>query len=270
MCGLGSTALRAYVDPESRYQFGEFMKLYRAGIRVDNGKFSWNGAEYQMPLNEEMMAFQVTKGLPVVMVSPSAHNELMPVYRPFFEFYKNNQWFWMIPCEIPGKKIIGFLLRSLDKDGGGPRKQRYCLFQVKGTMPIAYGFHQFSNFKLDTTIVLTEGVKDALFLGQYYPYVVAVLTNSISEQFCKLLQRLTTKVILAFDVDKGGMKHTKQVSEKLAQLGISCSRPYTTYKVKDWANFFSVGLSPEGIREHIRLILSQSLNDIGDDAKLLY
>lgn len=257
------------IDAETRYQFDAFCRLYENAITVRDGKYMFQDVEYSLNKDEEVIAFSSTDGSPIKLVSPFIHDEYMPIHRPFFDFYSNNSWFWMIPCEIPGGNVTGFVLRTYVKnDGSVGKKSKYNLFQVGGTMPIVFGLHRFDGFSPDMPIVLTEGVKDALFLKRFYPYVLAVLTNSVSEYLCDFISRMTSKVVIAFDVDAGGRKNTKKVIDRFSKLGVTCTRPYTTYKVKDWGNFFSI--PGEQIDRHVSFILSNSFREIGYALPILY
>ena len=263
---------RAVVDAESAYQLAKFADLYEQSLKIPEFKPDFVNL---IKGTEEYMAFSKATGNPVALISVEKQNDIIPIYTPFYQFYKENHFFWMIPCEIPGGYVTGFILRSFEVRGhhtGGDKtkKRSYYQFSVKGTMPIVYGLHKFGDFKKNTTIILVEGVKDALFLSQYYPYVIAVLTNSVSDYICMMIQRLTDKVVLAFDVDAGGRRHADKLTKRFGELVVSRSYLNTSRKVKDWANFFSTGLSEDTLKQEMHSIMKYALDQVGDDANLLY
>lgn len=263
-------AKRAFVDLETKYQLAKFKNLYDSSTKVPEMSPKaisvWGNSE-------EYKAFSKATGSPVAIVTVKYRNDIMPTYTPFYPFYKENDVFWMIPCEIPGNRTIGYLLRSIsDKSNNNEKKKKrsYYQFSVKGTMPIVYGLHTFGDFQRNTTIILVEGVKDALFLSQYYPYVIAVLTNTVSDYICMMIQRLTDRVIFAFDTDAGGRRHGEKLTKRFGELLVRREFLKTSRKVKDWANFFSTGLTEDSLKKEMKTIMKYALDQVGTDADLLY
>lgn len=264
---------RAVVDAETAYQLPKFVELYKRASKVPEFKPEFVDV---VKNSEEYKAFSKATGLPIALVSIKKDNDYIPTYSPFYQFYTENHAFWMIPCEIPGKKVIGFVLRSFDPKPKVGKKRSYCQFSVKGTMPIVYGLHNFGSFERNTTIFLVEGVKDALFLSQYYPYVISVLTNSVSDYICMMIQRLTDRIVFAFDIDadKGRNSSTRKsesrLTKRFGELIVSRAFLNTSRKVKDWANFFSTGLSEDQLRREMHSNMKHALDQVGSDANLLY
>lgn len=261
---------RTFVDPETKYHLTKFAELYDSVPKIPELS---DAVVRRIEGTEEFKAFSKATGSPIALVNIAKHNDEIPHYVPFYDFYKENPIFWLIPCEIPGHKAIGFILRSFEEKPipkSSSKKRSYYQFTVKGTMPIVYGLHAFGDFQRNTTIILVEGVKDALFLSQYYPYVIAVLTNSVSDYICMMIQRLTNSVVFAFDVDAGGKRHENKLTKRFRELVVKREFLKTSRSVKDWANFFSTGLQEDQLREEMHSIMKYALDQVGDSAKLLY
>jgi len=244
-------------DVESYYQLNRFIDLYKASYKVTSFKSPIDSEEYK--------AFVKHDGLPVGLVYPNKHEHLYPLSLGYYDFYAKSPHFWIIPCEIPGKKIIGFILRSyydIPSEKGKPKK-RYMFVRIKNTFPILFGWHRFSDFKCGDPILLTEGIKDAIFLGKYYKYTLSSLTNNVSDPCMNLLSKMTDKIVLAYDMDSDGTKGSNKVSKRFSAKGFSVANMRTTYSVKDWGNFFSLDIPEERMDTHVKALLHGAFKTIG-------
>lgn len=248
-------------DIETYYQLGKFKKLYDVSYKISDFSSEVDTEEYK--------AFKQSDGLPIGLVSSKKHEKFYPLSVGYYQFYKKSEYFWIIPCEIPNNRIIGFILRSyynIDYDEKSILKKKYMNVGVRGSFPIFYGWHRFGNYKLGNPIVVCEGIKDSIFLSQYYKYTVATLTNNVSESCLDILSRLTNKVILAYDKDFAGSKGEEKARKNLSKHNIVSVSLKTSYSVKDFGNFFSLGV-PEGrISVHMNTLFDAAFKSLGYSA----
>lgn len=234
-------------DIETMYLLDRFKDLYDQAIDVREVK-PFDCSEYR--------AFKHYTGSPIKLVYSKTHMDLFPNFPPFFKFYGENDHFWMIPCEIPTKdpnknKIFGFVLRAFSDSG----TRKYMNFHVGDTFPLIFGLQDFRDFKLGSPIVLNEGVKDNLFVKQYYKYSISCLTNSININVLNMLMNITENFVVAFDTDSRGAKGSKKLIKIIQKNGGSATPMYTTYSVKDWGEFFDVGMNEETLKDHMKSML---------------
>lgn len=246
-------------DIETFYQLRRFVELYNKSVKV---------CDFTTPIDsEEFKAFQQKDGLPVGLVYGDVHNKHYPLYAPFFDFYNKSKHFWIIPCELPSGGIIGFVLRSYSEIdvGNGVMKKKYMIFNVKKSFPIVYGLHRFSDFKLNTPIIVSEGIKDCIFISKYYRYTISVLTSSITDSIAQMLSKITDRVIIAFDNDSAGKSGVKKSRKTLSNYGMISTEINSYLNIKDWGNMFSVGMDEEILSKKMSLTVSSALNKLGCD-----
>ena len=176
---------------------------------------------------EEVKLYRLKSGLPVGIASTKDHLNYLPLITEYYDFFNQIKLFWVIPCDFPNERscVSGFVLR-------GVFEKSYRTVKNPDDPQLVYGFHNFQNFKLDDPIILTEGVKDALFISQYYPYVLSLLTTNLTDITLDIISKLTSTVIIAFDSDFEGFKASKRVVNKLHDHGIN-SAPLVP-SLKDW------------------------------------
>ena len=232
------------MDPETSFFLHEYVGLYNKAPKIQRMKI--------IPRNEEQRVFLLKSGNPVAIVSTVDHRDLLPVYVPFFEFYKSTKLFWMVPCDLPDGSISGFVLRSL-------HGKNYMRFQVKEGPPLLFGLHNFGSFKVGDPIVLAEGAKDALYLSQFYPFVIAALTNYVSDFTCDLLSRLTKKVVVAWDNDASGNKSVGFTVKSLSKHGVVSVPIYPSWGRKDWAECSA----SESLGGAVKLLLDSAFKRFG-------
>lgn len=210
----------------------EFEGLYEVSPKMERVK-SQNTQEWK--------AFVTKSGRPVALTSIKTYLEKVPRYESFYPFFQECPILWMIPCDGPDGTILGFVLRGL-------RAKEYRTFAERDTPQLVFGFHRFGDYPLGRPIVLVEGVKDQLALARVYPYVLALLTSSVSSELIQILSLLTRKVILALDNDEVGRKQTLRVRKELITAGFQVQECFPLKK--DWGDYFdSPGMEAEaGVR----------------------
>ena len=127
----------------------------------------------------------------------------MQSLRSFHKFFQDNRYFWMIPIATLSKKIVGFVLRSYEG-----KKSYRTVYDYSNKIAPMFGWESFESFNLDSPIILCEGVKDAIYLQQYYPFVLSLNTSNITSLNLEIIKNLSDKVILCYDNDDVGEKST--------------------------------------------------------------
>lgn len=217
----------------------EFEALYRVSPKVQRVK----------PQDtQEWKAFFTKKGSPVALTSIKTYLEQVPRYESFYPFFQECPILWMVPCDGPDGAILGFVLR-------GFRAKEYRTFAEKDTPQLMFGFHGFGDYQLGRPIVLVEGVKDQLSLARVYPYVLALLTSSVSVEAMQILGTLTRKIVLALDNDEVGRRQTIKLRKEFIGRGFQVQECYPIKK--DWGDYFdSPGMEGEAATR-MRAIVSR-------------
>jgi len=97
--------------------------------------------------------------------------------------------------------FVGFQLRSFE----GKTMLSYWPSDYPKVGPAFYGLNEtWKDFKFGTTIILTEGPKDALSIKRYYPWVLGILTDSPYDEQVDFISTLTSSVVIMLDDDKAG------------------------------------------------------------------
>jgi DNA primase len=152
--------------------------------------------------------------------------------------FKNTQVF-IIPLRDMFDEIIGFILRSVEG-------KAFHTYAVNRKYPMIFGLNDFKDFKINEPILLTEGIKDAMVLKQYYKYSLAYLTSQPSDKFMEYLENITNRIIFFPDNDNAGKK-----------LKFNDFRKYTKYYVpygKDLGEYWE---EKEEIGDWIKVILEK-------------
>jgi len=201
-------------------------------------------SELKKQTDENYIAFKNKQGLPVAITNVKKFMRYMPHEPSFYKFFERYQTFWIIPCDTPDGEIYGFLLRSV-----GGKGFRVC--RAEGAPQLLYGFHTFKNFVYGQKIILVEGAKDAEFLSSFYPFTLAMLTDSLSVDGIKILKMLTNRVVLGLDNDPAGKRMRFVLRKRLTEARISVSEIIPD--LQDWGCYFSKD-SPS-TKEEIRLLM---------------
>lgn len=165
--------------------------------------------------NDESRAFSLkSKGMPIRFGKTSKLLDFIPEREGLYDFWKDNDYFWIIPLEIKPDQVYGFALRGFEKE--------YNVFRLTSNLPVLYGLYDFEDFEVGKSqpVILTEGIKDALVLKTIYPYTIALQTAGLTQNSLNFVQTLTNRVILCYDNDKAGREATKKDLEALRELGI--------------------------------------------------
>jgi len=191
-----------------------FVKLYLGGKSVH---------EIRELEDSNYKIFTKKLGLPVKILATSKCLEGIYPLKSFYEFFQNNPYFWMVPLATPNKKIIGFVLR-------GYNAHDYRTVFDFESLPPVFGFEEFSDFKQGNPIVLCEGVKDSIWIKQFYPYVLSLNTSNITTSNLQVLSKLTDKIILSYDNDETGKSSTRSDMKLLKDNGFVCDYVVPTHK----------------------------------------
>ena len=90
--------------------------------------------------------------------------------------------------------------------------------------------------------MLVEGIKECIYLQQFYPYVLAVLSTGLSLRGFGAIRALSKNFIIAFDNDDEGRKGIHRIGKRIRKSRgkyIEMIPP-----LKDWAECIGV----KGIR----------------------
>ena len=217
----------------------DFIKLYKNSIPISG---------LVPEENENFKCFQLKTGLPVSMVIVKDTIKYQYPIKTFWKYFEENPCFWMIPLATPSKKIIGFVLRGYDQ------KEYRTVFNYKDSVPPIFGWEDFSDFSYDKPVVICEGVKDAIWLKQYYKYCLALNGSEITTSNLEIFKNVISKIVLCYDNDKDkeknvGKKSTNKEENRIHMILTTSTDWHVQHKVitpehKDCAMFLdnSLGL----------------------------
>lgn len=163
--------------------------------------------------NEEKEVFSLkTKGAPIRFGSTKRLLDYIPEREGLYDFWTDNDYFWIIPMETKPGEVYGFTLRGYEKS--------YNVFRLTSNLPVLFGFYDFEDFQFNKDpILLTEGIKDALVLKTIYPYTIALNTAGLTINSLQFLKSLTNRFLLVYDNDKAGTDAIKRDKEALRNEG---------------------------------------------------
>ena len=129
----------------------------------------------------------------------------VPTYmKEFLRFHRKS----LMIANIINDKVISIVLRSVDT------KKEFQKIGVSKNM--LYGLGQMDeNFRFGQPIILVEGHLDRDVLSEFYPNVLAITTNRISNSQRDILKNLTNNFILMLDSDDAGQQGIKDAYYKL-------------------------------------------------------
>ena len=114
-------------------------------------------------------------------------------------------------------------------------------------------------------IVVCEGVKDAIVLKKFYPYVLSNNTSALRLN-ANVIANITDKVILAYDNDETGHREAPKDKKKLAKLGCSVDLlKYDNWKengLKDAAEHINHPKELKQLREQLKLRVKGLINGV--------
>jgi len=190
---------------------GGFIKLYSHAIPIN---------KLVPESNENFKCFSLKSGLPVGLVIVRDTISYQYPLKSFWKFFEENPYFWMIPMTTPTNKLIGFVLR------GYHQKEYRTVFNYGENIPPVFGWEDFSDFSYNKPVVVCEGIKDAIWLKQYYKYTIALNGSSITNANLAIFKNMFSNVILCYDNDSAqnntGEKSSIRDKKILEKLDINC------------------------------------------------
>lgn len=165
----------------------------------------------------------------------------------------DNRYFYSIPIQTPNGTYVGFIYRALFSHDYASVYKPFTDESKK--VPYMFGFFEdFQNYDRHTTcmpIVVCEGVKDAIVLKRFYPYVLSNNTSALRLN-ADVLANVTDKVLLAYDNDETGRTSAYKDKKRLSALG--CSVDILNYgNHKDAGEFIDHPKDLKLLREQLKL-----------------
>lgn len=156
-------------------------------------------------MNKESIIFRLkTLGSSIRIGCTVKLLDFIPQKEGFYDFFRDNKYFWIIPMECQPYKVWGYTLR-------GYYNKKYLVFKVSNIPTTVFGLYDFDSFEFHKDyIILTEGIKDALVLKTLYPYTLALNTAGLTSNSLNFVKAMTNKVILIYDNDKAGKEALKR------------------------------------------------------------
>ena len=167
-------------------------------------------------------------------------------------FLGGNKYFYMIPVQTVKGTIVGFISRRVidEPTNYNYKDGRYHTYNsdkgvyLKRVSPM-YGFYKdFENFDRDSRngakpIVVCEGLKDCIYLKQFYPYVLSINTSTLGYKLPMVLRNLTDKLIFVSDNDDTGIKSYFKDRYNARKLDFYVSKVNLDDDIKDPASYIS-------------------------------
>ena len=174
----------------------QFIELY---------KHCKNASRLSKVNNEEQRIFSLKEtGLPIKFGCTEKLLDYIPEREGLYNFWQENDYFWIIPMEVKENRVYGFTIRGYEKN--------YNVFRLTSNLPVIFGLYDFEdfNFNKKKPIILTEGIKDALMLKTIYPYTLSLNTAGLTQNALNFVTALTDRFILIYDNDKPGRDATER------------------------------------------------------------
>lgn len=189
---------------------------------------------------EEFAAFSTKRGLPVKVYQLPNLIEHVPIVKEYYKFIREANCMYVIPCDDFKGNILGYVLRAVSQ-------KSYTTVFADDTIQPSFGWYDFGDYQRGMPIIITEGIKDCLYVKQFYKYTISTLSCKVSNDFLELLSNLTDNVITAFDNDIGGRTNpgqsaAKRVAKGLSAFGVSCKNIIPQEGLKDFGEYFNKGL----------------------------
>lgn len=187
-------------------------------------------------------------GLPVTVGCSRRFVSHMPGDHRLDSFFNAHSPFYMIPCEVPDGSVAGFVLRSVEAS-------EYRDIRAEGAPPTAFGWYAFNTFRRGQPIIVCEGIKDALFLQELYPFTLAMLGAHIPLSLYNLLTHMTNHIIVAYDHDERGDIAAQELHASLKHGGGAFARLAPPPGLKDWGEGFGVPGAEDALVNRLNTIL---------------
>lgn len=135
--------------------------------------------------------------------------------------------------------------------------------KLGATTHLFYGLGDLpDNFVYGIPIVLVEGNMDCDTVKLLYPYALATLTNSISQNQIRILSGLTNKVIIAYDNDEAGNKGYWGAYNNLTKAGFKVKRFKHSENAKDFGDLMDAKINDRDMYEHLLHLYVSRLQDL--------
>ena len=241
-----------------------YIALYNRGISIKKIK----------PLSNESFDIFIKSNVDIRLVKIQDNYDLLSRLKKMYYFInqvrKNDSYrskrfnveikhsyFYMIPIQTVKGTIIGFICRLICKNFIGTTRyfstQSFIKDKIR-QVPSIFGFYKdfedYSSYKTCKTIIVCEGIKDCIYLKQFYPYVLSNNTSNLGSGIY-LLSNITNKVILAYDNDKIGIPTAVSDSRKLIKRGVITDILDFDEGIKDPASYIKYPEKEELFREKL-------------------
>ena len=188
-------------------------------------------------------------------------------YTEYGKDKEGNKFFYMIPIQTIRGDIVSFILRRVLDRTKSPHDKRYHTLDIKASykFPHMYGFYKdFLNYQEESDteakpIVVCEGVKDCIYLKQYYPYTLSLNTSSIGFN-ADILRNITNKILYVSDNDSVGQKQFYSDRSKLKSMGIAVNQVKLPSEVKDAASLINMPYLEKQFEIKFKNILDNFIN----------
>lgn len=232
---------------QSKLNFKDYIELHKSGRSIRD----------LSPLDNETYKVFISSNIDIRVIDRDQSYSLLVKTEKLKHFTTDkdgisNRYFYSIPVQSPSGDYVGFIYRALF---GHDYASIYRPFENKvKRVPYMFGFfNDFQNYDRHTMcmpIVVCEGVKDAIVLKRFYPYVLSNNTSALRVN-ANILANITDKVILAYDNDETGRKEIQKDKRKLANLG--CSVDTLQYTFKDAGEYINHPKELKELREQLKL-----------------
>lgn len=232
---------------QSKLNFKDYIELHKSGRSIRD----------LSPLDNETYKVFISSNIDIRVIDRDQSYSLLVKTEKLKHFTTDkdgisNRYFYSIPVQSPSGDYVGFIYRALF---GHDYASIYRPFENKvKRVPYMFGFfNDFQNYDRHTMcmpIVVCEGVKDAIVLKRFYPYVLSNNTSALRVN-ANILANITNKVILAYDNDETGRKEIQKDKRKLANLG--CSVDTLQYTFKDAGEYINHPKELKELREQLKL-----------------
>lgn len=153
-------------------------------------------------------------------------NDILNKKTPINSFVMQHGAALLIP-NIVHNKIVDMTIKALNS--GATIKYK--------NISLPYNIGNFKDFKYGDPIYVVEGVADVAGLKLVEPNinVIALQTNTISNEMLSIYKALTNNIVLLLDNDKAGQVQYGKLKRKLNELGIN------TFFFKQFGSFKDTG-----------------------------
>lgn len=178
-------------------------------------------------------------------------NDIMRRSTPINGFVSEHGSVLMIPNMV-NKKMADLTVKALNSKS---------ILRYKN-VKLPYGVGQLKDFKYGDPLILVEGIADlaGLKLVNKDLNVVALRTNSISQDMYQVYKTLTNHIVLLLDNDKAGQRQVNKTKFNLAREGIQATVIEQHADIKDTGEIVELFMRYDKTRSSDVLLQLQNLN----------